>query len=328
MDLEQLLEIKRSAADEIQNLSKRVLGTFNPPAGPYAFFAHSAHALEGLEDVERIVTRLYEGRHELTRLAHEEDRLKPRGDEYTDPIPGEIQNILRQEHELSGYMKMDLESLYIFGGVLLDQWALQALYLGGLATNKTKKYPFASLAGLFEEEEPGPLDQVRIAVQIPMRWLYWQLRFYRNRFIIHANRPWQRGTTRSVYGEDFNLHTPTPPGWLSEDEEGDINAEVRSYLRLAPPAIRDAPDEWWQKKSPRALLEVLFNNIGTIENQKDRERIGYLFGRVGGSLPTFQTLAENLLLLIRDGTRAVSESLESLHELIDLGAPAGKTDSV
>jgi hypothetical protein len=196
-----------------------------------------------------------------------------------------------------------------------------------LGDQKTKQFPFAALAELLEEDDANSLEPVREAVRTRMRWLYWQLRFYRNRFIIHANRPWQRGTTRSVYGNDFNLHTPTPPGWLSEEEETSINQEVKSLLHLAPRAIRDAPEDWWQRKSPRALLEVLFDHIGTIESKQDRERIGYLFGRVGGSLPTFQTLAEHLLLLVKDGTAALSASIAALEDRIDLETPAGQTET-
>lgn len=98
---------------------------------------------------------------------------------------------------------------------------------------------------------------------------------------------------------------------------------MHSYLHLAPKAIRDAPDDWWQKKSARALLEVLFNHIGSIDSPKDRDRIGYLFSRVGGSLPTFQTIAENLLVLVRDGTHSMNELVEDLRDHIDLGNPAG-----
>lgn len=322
MDFDQLVDVKRDATSQLQELGKEVLDLLSPPPGPYAFFAHNAHALEGLEDVQRILTRLFRGRETLTQLSHEEDAIKPRADQYKPPIPDDFQRLLQQQHELSGHMKMDLESLYIFGGVLLDQWSLQALYLGGLINKKRKQYPFARLVELFEQNVDTPLNPLGEAILPRAIWLYWQLRFYRNRFIIHANRPWQRGTTRSVYGNDFNLHTPTPPGWLSEAEEHDINKEARSYLHLAPPAIRDAPDDWWQKESPRALLEVLFNHIGDVADRDQRERIGYLFGQVGGSLPTFQDLAENLLLLIRDGARSMKELADQLRDQIDLGLPA------
>lgn len=50
-----------------------------------------------------------------------------------------------------------------------------------------------------------------------MLWLHYQVGFYRNRFVADANRPWQRGTTSSVIGDDFNLFIPTPPGW--EDDK-------------------------------------------------------------------------------------------------------------
>ena len=326
MDLEKLRAVKSSAVAELQALSKTVDARRSSTAGPYAFFAHNAHALEGLEDIDRILTRLFDGRGRLTQLSHDEDALQAQLAR-TDPIPEEMQRLLQAQHELTGYMKMDLESLYVFGGVLLDQWAMQLIYLAGLMNRSRRKKPFVGLVDVFESAEQTFLDPVREAVLRPVRWLYWQLRFYRNRFIIHSDRPWQRGTTRSLQGTDFNLFTPSPPGWLSEAEESQINQEVYSYLPLAPKAIRDAPDDYWQKKSARALLEVLFNHIAEIENAAKRERIAHLFGRVGGALPTFQILASNLLSLVRDGTAAVNSVAAQIPADVDLGAPAGTVRS-
>lgn len=325
MDLEKLRAVKSSAVAELQALSKTVDARRSSTAGPYAFFAHNAHALEGLEDIDRILTRLFHGRAKLTQLSHDEDALQAQLGR-TNPIPEEIQCLLQEQHELTGYMKMDLESLYVFGGMLLDQWAMQLIYLGGLMNKSRRQKPFVGLVEVFESEEQTLLDPVRDAVLRPARWLYWQLRFYRNRFIIHSNRPWQRGTTRSLQGTDFNLFTPSPPGWLSDIEEEEINQEVYSYLPLAPKAIRDAPDDYWQKKSARALLEVLFNHISDIEDAEKRKRIAHLFGRVGGSLPSFQTVAANLLSLVRDGTAAMNSVADQVPTDVDLGVPAGTID--
>lgn len=323
MDIEKLRVVKSAAVTELQALSKTIDSQRHPAPGPYAFFAHNAHALEGLEDIDRILTRLFEGRNKLTQLSYDEDALQAQL-ERTNPIPEEMQRLLREQHELTGYMKMDLESLYVFGGVLLDQWAMQLIYLAGIMNRSRRQKPFVGLVEVFEgEEEQTLLEPVRDAVLKPARWLYWQLRFYRNRFIIHSNRPWQRGTTRSLHGSDFNLFTPSPPGWLSDAEESEINQEVHSYLPLAPKTVRDAPDDYWQKKSARALLEVLFNHIGDIEDAAKRKRIAHLFGRVGGSLPTFQTVAANLLSLVRDGTAAMNSVADQVPSDVDLGAPAG-----
>ena len=113
-------------------------------------------------------------------------------------------------------MKLDLETLYLFGNILLDQWALQVITIGD--TQVRKQHPFRELVEHLDQATDDVLGPLWDRTRDDMLWLHYQLRFYRNRFITHANRPWQRGTTASVMGADFNLFTPTPPGWLDDDK--------------------------------------------------------------------------------------------------------------
>ena len=47
--------------------------------------------------------------------------------------------------------------------------------------------------------------------------------------------------TASVIGGDFNLYTPTPPGWL---DDAALNAEITKLLALAPPHVRNNEHSW------------------------------------------------------------------------------------
>lgn len=149
-------------------------------------------------------------------------------------------------------------------------------------------------------------------------WLHYQLRFYRNRFVVHANRPWQRGTTRSVYGDDFNLFTPTPPGWLDDKS---LDDEIKKLIHLAPDHIKNAPDDYWEKERPRALIERIFNNIGNIPDKQDREKVASIYGQVGGSTPTFQIIATKLFEFVDLGTELLNTIAGANLQNINLGKP-------
>ena len=231
------------------------------------------------------------------------------------PFPEPVSTIMRRSQTATEFMKLDLECLYIFGGILLDQWALQAIAIGNVHCRK--QYPFRELVDHLDGRENTKLQSVWQVTRNDMLWLYYQLRFYRNRFIVHATRPWQRGTTMSVYGDDFHLFVPSPPGWLDDDV---LDKEINSLLYLAPERIRNAPDDYWEKARPGRLIEVLFDLIPQF-GKAEREQISSLFGKKGGSTPDFKVLASRLLRLVTVGTEHLIEIAEANLVNIDLGPP-------
>jgi hypothetical protein len=276
----------------LQKLSKTVLEGRKPPAGAYAFFNYDAHALTALRDCGRIFRRLREGRALLSRLAVEQEQIMPENWPAGVPYPEPVQEVMRRVGEATEFMKLDLESLYVFGGILLDQWSLQAIAIGN--TPCKKQHPFRELVDYLDANSASVLAPMWTATKIEMLWLYYQLRFYRNRFIVHANRPWQRGTTMSVYGDDFNFFVPTPPGWLDDEA---LDAEIKALMPLAPERIRNAPEDYWEKARPGRLIEVLFNMIAEFE-KPDRETISRLFGKEGAARLTLrcsELVSSNLL---------------------------------
>jgi hypothetical protein len=296
-------------------LSKTVFDDLKPPPGAYAFFNHSAHALSALQDCDRILRRLFSGRATLTELSYEEDRLRPRDWPAGKPYPEEVSKVMSRSQEVTEYMKLDLESLYVFGGILLDQWALQAIAIGNIVC--PKQHPFRELVDFLDTHQNSVLSDLWITMKTDALWLYYQLRFYRNRFIVHANRPWQRGTTRSVFGEDFNLFTPTPPGWLDDEA---LDAEIKSLMRLAPEYIRNARDDYWEKARPGRLIEVLMDRIADF-SKPDREQVSRLFGKKGGSTPDFRVLGKRLLQFVANGTEQLIAIARNNLQNIDLGRP-------
>ena len=247
--------LKKTIASEIERgveilgrLTKVVYEGRKPPSGAYAFFNHSSHAVTALRDCGRIFDRLFSGRSLLTRLAYQKDKLMPRDWPPGEPFPEEVRKVMVRSERITEYMKLDFESLYMFGGVLLDQWALLAIAVGNIPC--PKQHPFRELVDFLDENPSTVLAPLWEAVKDDALWLYYQLRFYRNRFIVHANRPWQRGTTRTVYGNDFNLFTPTPPGWLNDEA---LDVEIFSLMSLVP--------RGFEHERPARLIEVLFDLI-------------------------------------------------------------------
>ena len=298
-----------------------MLKGLTPPAGAYAFFHHSGHALARLGDCRKIISRLYRQRQLLVELAIERQKIEPANWPAGTAYPQEVQEIMKKDGEISGYMQLDFESFYIFGGILLDQWALQVIAIGNLPIKKKNKQdlnPFTDLIVFYEGGYKSIVDRIWKINKDKLLWLHYQMRFYRNRFIIHANRPWQRGSTCSIYGEDYSLHTPTPPGWTDDEK---LNEQIKGMIQFAPDYIQKAPDDYWEKERPGALIERIFDNIGKVENKEDRRRIADIFGEKGGSTPTFQILAKNLFEFIAESTSILCEIARDNLANIDLGKP-------
>jgi hypothetical protein len=216
---DELNTLADSARDELQALSKVVLEGRRPPPGAYAFFHHSSHTLARLKDCQLILKRLFEQRRLLTTLAWQHRHIREREEAEKNPGPRQALDSERLEAETVEYMQLDFESLYLFGGTLLDQWAYQAIAVGGVPFNeRQREKPFISLLDYLEvgKGQDGPLAVLWKTCGNSMIWIHSYLRVYRNTFVVHANRPWQRGNNRGLYGEDFQLHTPTPPGWLDD----------------------------------------------------------------------------------------------------------------
>jgi len=316
LDEETIFKLAEEAEAALHRLSKIVLTGLKPPSGAYAFFHYSSHAITRLKDCRCIVKRLFAGRRKLTELARQEELTRPKNWPAGKPYPNEVKKIMKEERELTECMKLDIESLYMFGMILLDQWALQSICIGNLALQK--KHPFNELVYYFDSGNNDILAPIWDQLKEKILWLHYQLRFYRNKFVVHANRPWQRGTTMSVYGDDFNLFIPTPPGWIDDEK---ANQEITELIYLAPEHIQKASSDYWEKKNPRRLIEILFDNIGNIEKKSDREKIASIFSTVGGSTPTFQILAGNLLEFVKLGTELLCDIAEQNLAYVDLGNP-------
>lgn len=307
--------------DDITNkqrvLSKDIHKLIEITPGTYALWHHHSYIFGRLKDIETILERMGKNKKRLIELAIKENKVRPT--KYFKRKASKIlQPILAEHDKITHQMKLDMESLYIFGNMLLDQWTYFIWYALGLGVVPT--HPFFELANKIQAKEVnGPLEKIKEKHADSIFWLLYQIRFYRNKFIEHVDQPRQVGNTASVYGDDFQLFIPTPPGW--ED-----NVKVKKILEeiypLAPEALRNAPDDYWEKKNLKRVLEVTFMNIGKLEKQSDREKVWNAWNLVGGTTPSYDLLAAKLLAFMLESTETISTLVHENPSRINLGLQA------
>lgn len=291
---EQIFQRFDAATDLLQDGRPLLSALNNPLPGPYALFHHLGHTRERTRDVRLLVVRLIKATD-----AYLETRAK---------APGEAEQIRRE-------LKVDYEGMFHFGSVLLDQFAYACLYLAGVPAPADVQHPFHHLAGLVEREPlPVALRPIRERLLRHTRWLYFWMRTYRNRFVVHTDHPVQLSTVSR--GESFCLFTPTAVGWNDDDA---IEAEMRDLLPHAPEWLQRAEPGYWERARPPALFQRVIENIGSIDRQVDRERIGNLAKRAGLETPTFQVTASVLADFIAEGTSSVQAAALTAPEAINIG---------
>jgi hypothetical protein len=298
-----------------QEFSKYTLDILKPPAGPYALFHHHGLFVERIQNVSSIIERMGKARFRITVLHEREERLEPKnGIKPGRPFPKYLQKIASEIHTLTGLMRMDNETLYIFGNLSLDQWAYTVGYSLGLA--EPGQYTFHQLFSKLQANSVDP--KLRLFHERHFKdaiWLYYQLRFYRNNFIEHVSRPWQRGSTMSTYGSDFKFFIPTPPGWIPKEKQEEMFATIQ---HLTPDWINQLPPDHWQGK-PRATLEAMLKHIDDVPRPADREKIWDVWKEIGGSTISFDVLGNRLVKFILESTQILFEEMKNNPKNINLG---------
>lgn len=294
------------SASEALRTTEPIMAALKPPPGPYALFHHIVHAIERIGDVKTIFQRMLNGRTELSALT-----AQVRFDK-DDPV------LMGRRHETIQTLKLDYESLFHFGSVLLDQWSHVAGYLAGVT--EPEDFVFHKLVQTLDQPGlPPVLSVVQQHLTGQARWLHFWMRTYRNVFVVHANRPWQRGSNFRVVGDDFALFTPSPPGW--EDDEA-LASEIRGLLPHAPEWLQRAAPDHHERLRALALFARVVENIGTVDLQADRDHIASVARRAGIGTPTFQIVASGLADFVSRGTLLIKDTALAHPTTIKLGGRA------
>lgn len=296
-------------------LTDKLLVLTAPQPGAFALFPLNAKVHERMTDVKTIVMRLLANRKLLTELAHREDKLRPKKKiRYGKPASKRLQPVQRKAHEANEQMKLDMESLFIFGNLLLEQWTYVILYLVGESNLKDQNFS-KFVTTLQSRKDKGLLQALWDNHHADMTWLYYQLRSYRNVFIEHVKAPWQRGTSRDMFGDNFRLATPSPVGWIDEIE---IERLIRKLAYLAPTWVTVLRTTW-NKNNIRQLLEIIFYHIDTIIEHPQREKVWEVWEKVGGWTPSYDMIAFRLMRFIAQSMLTMLGVITKHPDVINIG---------
>jgi hypothetical protein len=290
--IEQAMENRKYLLNKMQKL---VLAP--TPSGAYILFHHNLYVSERISDIKLIFTRMVENRNLLTEIIRKDEQLRPKKQIYKKTLSKKLQAVNRKHLEIHHQMRLDMESLFIFGNLLLDHWAYLIAYLVG--ENNPELFHFFRLADHLQKKgDKGLLEPLWDKHQKDVLWLLYQIRNYRNSFIEHIADPYQRGTSMQTYGSDFRLSSHTSPHLITEEE---IKEAVKKIKHLAPNWTK-SPGANWYTDHPRQLLEVTFFFIDEIKEKHQREEVWKAWKIVGGATFSYDMVTFRLMRFVSEST--------------------------
>lgn len=299
----------------VVELDRGLSEALKPPPGAYALFNHSSHLITRSRDVRRITQRLLDGRLRLTELLAAEMEFRP----FDDSLPREAQELMSQQSDVVAHLRQDFETLYLFGHLQLDQFAHLALRVGGLPLKTDDgrgANAFTLLAKWLENGNRGALSDLWTELGPELIWLQWHVWVFRNEFVVHADRPWQRGANYGHVSNEFELHIPSPIGWADLAAQSELVASLWGGVQDELGDVRTPFDT-----PPGVLIGEMFHRIDEISNREKRNAIGRLFAEMGGMTPTFQIVAGRLLRFVSAGMRVLIPIAMSRASEVELGQP-------
>lgn len=301
-----------------QNPPKPAQLGITKPRGPYALYYHQVEVMTRAKDLALITSRMFRNRTRRERANAEFQALRPSDIPAGVPWPENIASASRVIDEMVHELRLDLETVFLFGAVMLDQWSFMVARLAGIS-NPTE----VSFFPLVEERLDAP-DAPEAVVSLrshkaALRWLVFWFRHFRNDFIVHTKSPTQKGPITGGFEQDITLFMPTAVGWEDEDK---LEKATRKLMRLAPEWLRRSPDDYWEKQRWRRLLERIAENIGSLDKKHDRLRVAAVAKQAGLTSPRSQVLVSVLARTIAEATPLVIETALRHPERIDLGSVA------
>ena len=251
-------------------------------------------------------------RHLLTELNTEEQTLR----QQNSPTYAEWMRVhFSKSIGIHQQMKIDMETLFIFGNLLLEQWTYVILSLIG--EEVTKETDFAKLMTRLQKKgDHGLLQPLWDKHHQDMLWLLYQIRNYRNIFVEHPRSPTQRGTSMFTFGDDFRLTSSALPDWISQDE---IEKTVKKIRYLAPKWAK-SPEIEWYTRHPRQLLEIIFYYIDEIEEPAQREEVWTAWKKIGGLTFSYDMIAFRLMRFLAESMLTMLDVITQHPDKINVGA--------
>lgn len=299
-------EVSDLAYDAMERLGKVIQTKFEQPQARLVG-SHLAHAMKRVRDVQRILRRIASLRRKLIDLDLKIEQIMPKNWPPGVPFPDDVQLLNSHRMEVSDYLEMDFEALYIYGGILLDQLAAVAGYFGGY----DRTVWFARLIQDFSKEE-GHAD---FPVNIRTLWEkhrasllrhYVAFKVFRDKFIVHHDMPWQRGTSRDMLTGDYRLSNLMSVGWLAPEVQEEAVREIISILDEAPVWLKRAHEA--HKMRVMQLLERYLAHVEEFD-ELTRKRIQLAALKFGFTSPSYHDVGANLLELAKVLAETLSQEI-------------------
>jgi hypothetical protein len=288
------------AAKAVEALDTQIFISNHLPSEPYALRAHLYKMKDRIWDVELILTRLQDECAELYKIDNEIANHPEYRPELHIHTPG-VQILLAAQERLQKFVELDLENFYQTGAILLDQWGLSCAYIFGL--NKAEDCEFAPLVNMMENSSRKDFDAAASSAIYDkqsnlLQQLLLHFRTYRNKFIVHHQKPWHRSSMRNHKGE-YSMMTSLPTGWIPASQVAADDAYLVSLVG--------------QKQSFDSVLQQ-FPTYSLQERQKLLE----IASRRGFKSITYHKLAEMLFTAIEGGCTSLMSAAQANFGRIDL----------
>jgi hypothetical protein len=262
----------------------------------------ASYLMGRLEDMKIIVERLGRQNARLIILSYREDNLMPQ----LKPrqfYSKKLQIVLQERNSIVTKMRIDLETLYIYGNLILDYWASIVGFIYSLPGLTNWQHPYTELHSIIVSANPPLSLQTLITSQgNDIFWLNYNLRLYRNGFIEHLDRPVQRGASTPTYRLGFSFHIPVAVGQISATEKARV---LSSIAHIAPQFTQGKAPEFWQRQ-PELVLQWMFHGIDMITNHSDRKLVSDVWRKLGGETVSYDILITRLLSLLVNSAQTLN----------------------
>ncbi|MDH5772315.1 MAG: hypothetical protein OEY84_04195 [Rhodospirillaceae bacterium] len=291
---------------EINELTKFIQKNEEPEPGPYLIFYHSGFSSQRVKELRIIVERLYNNRIELLKSDMIRDVARPKDWPSGVPFPEEFEEITKQGAEIDSQIVLDFQSMLLFSGIALDDWAHMAAY--ALGTSNPANCSFDKIA---KDDGNGEFSELWKAHMKDILWLDAFLRLYRNKMVVHRERPWQIAHTHSIYRLDWQFWTPIAHGWVTEDKQLEIKLMLNELAKKVDRPLRENIHE--------LVLDIL-HNIAAL-NKEDRRKVYAAAEEIGFATPTFQQFAHNIVDFFGSSTKTLMSLVKENPGRVNLGKP-------
>jgi len=288
---------------KISTMSEEVFSARTPAPSPYMLFNHNTLLMIRVKELRLIIERLYNNRIELLKvdiLAHMTHAIPP-----NSPVPSGFQEIMSMVNKIDEQIVLDFQTMLLFTSIALDELAHLAAYI--LNSPKPQKSSFLKIL----EDKPNGIFTLLQKYKADMLWLDVFSRLYRNKMIVHREKPWQIGHSRSSHGLDWQFTAPISYGWLSEAELEENRIQIEDFATKKGFRINS--------NLYNTLFELL-NNLHQFDSE-EQKKIYAIAETLGFNLPTFQAYAHKLADYLNACLTDLIEYSRNNFSNINLGAP-------